>query len=259
MARGRSEKTEKATPKRREEARKEGQVAKLAGPQRRRRRCSPGCSCSARPAPRWSSGWPAACRDSLAADRRPGPGHDGDRRRPADAQRQRRRDVPGADRRRLRGRGASSSTSPRSASSPTTKAMKPNLKRINPQAGLQEHPRPKQGLVEVFKNVLKVGVVGAIVLGAFLPQLTDYAAMVGISPLAARRRDRRAGQVDRLPRRLRLPPHRGRRLLLAAPLAREEPADEEAGGQGGGQGPGPPARGQAAPSAASRARPPAPA
>jgi flagellar biosynthesis protein FlhB len=65
---------------------------------------------------------------------------------------------------------------------PKTKAMKPNFKRLNPQAGFKRI-LGKQGLVELFKNVLKLGVVCWIVLGAFLPHMTDYAAMVGVSPL----------------------------------------------------------------------------
>ncbi|HWH95655.1 MAG TPA: flagellar biosynthesis protein FlhB [Baekduia sp.] len=65
---------------------------------------------------------------------------------------------------------------------PKTKALKPNFKRLNPQTGLKRIAG-KQGLVELFKNLLKIVVVAWVVLGAFLPHMTDYAAMVGVSPL----------------------------------------------------------------------------
>jgi flagellar biosynthesis protein FlhB len=65
---------------------------------------------------------------------------------------------------------------------PKTKALKPNFKRLNPQTGIKRIVG-KQGLVELVKNLVKVGVVAFVVLGAFLPHMTDYAAMVGVSPL----------------------------------------------------------------------------
>jgi flagellar biosynthesis protein FlhB len=65
---------------------------------------------------------------------------------------------------------------------PKTKALKPNFKRLNPKSGIQRIVG-KQGLVELVKNVVKLAVVCWIVLGAFLPHMTDYAAMVGVSPL----------------------------------------------------------------------------
>jgi flagellar biosynthesis protein FlhB len=65
---------------------------------------------------------------------------------------------------------------------PKKKALKPNFKRLNPQQGLKRI-FGKQGLVELFKNIIKLSVVCWIVLGAFLPHMTDYAAMVGVSPL----------------------------------------------------------------------------
>ena len=65
---------------------------------------------------------------------------------------------------------------------PKTQALKPNFKRLNPQAGLKRIVG-KQGLVELVKNLVKVSVVAWVVLSAFLPHMTDYAAMVGVSPL----------------------------------------------------------------------------
>jgi flagellar biosynthetic protein FlhB len=65
---------------------------------------------------------------------------------------------------------------------PKTKALKPNFRRLNPKTGAQRIVG-KQGLVELVKNVVKVAVVAYVVLGAFLPHMTDYAAMVGVSPL----------------------------------------------------------------------------
>jgi flagellar biosynthetic protein FlhB len=65
---------------------------------------------------------------------------------------------------------------------PKSQALKPNFKRLNPQAGIKRIVG-KQGLVELVKNILKISVVAYVVLGAFLPHMTDYAAMVGVSPL----------------------------------------------------------------------------
>lgn len=65
---------------------------------------------------------------------------------------------------------------------PKTQALKPNFKRLNPQQGIKRI-FGKQGLVELVKNLVKIAVVAYVVLGAFLPHMTDYAAMVGVSPL----------------------------------------------------------------------------
>ncbi|WCB91398.1 Flagellar biosynthetic protein FlhB [Baekduia alba] len=65
---------------------------------------------------------------------------------------------------------------------PKTQALKPNFKRLSPQQGLKRI-FGKQGLVELFKNLVKIAVVAYVVLSAFLPHMTDYAAMVGVSPL----------------------------------------------------------------------------
>jgi flagellar biosynthetic protein FlhB len=65
---------------------------------------------------------------------------------------------------------------------PKTKALKPNFKRLNPQTGIKRIAG-KDGLVELVKNLIKISVVSAIVLSALLPHLTEYAAMVGVSPL----------------------------------------------------------------------------
>jgi flagellar biosynthesis protein FlhB len=65
---------------------------------------------------------------------------------------------------------------------PKSKALKPNFKRLSPKAGFKRIAG-KQGLVELFKNLLKISVVAWVVLSAFLPHMTDYAAMVGVSPL----------------------------------------------------------------------------
>jgi flagellar biosynthetic protein FlhB len=65
---------------------------------------------------------------------------------------------------------------------PKKKALKPNFQRLNPQKGFKRIVG-KDGLVELAKNLVKLAVVCWIVLGAFLPHMTDYAAMVGVSPL----------------------------------------------------------------------------
>ena len=65
---------------------------------------------------------------------------------------------------------------------PKTKALKPNFQRLNPQKGIKRI-LGKDGLVELVKNIAKVTVITVAVLTALLPHLTDYAAMVGVSPI----------------------------------------------------------------------------
>jgi flagellar biosynthetic protein FlhB len=65
---------------------------------------------------------------------------------------------------------------------PKTQALKPNWQRLNPQKGIKRIIG-KDGLVELIKNIAKVSVVAYAVLGSFLPHMTDYAAMVGVSPI----------------------------------------------------------------------------
>jgi flagellar biosynthetic protein FlhB len=65
---------------------------------------------------------------------------------------------------------------------PKTKALKPDFKRLNPKPGLKRIAG-KEGLVELVKNLVKLSVVGWVVLSALLPHIGDYAAMVGMSPL----------------------------------------------------------------------------
>jgi flagellar biosynthetic protein FlhB len=65
---------------------------------------------------------------------------------------------------------------------PKTQALKPSFRRLNPQNGLKRIVG-KQGLVELFKNIIKFAVVAWVVLSALLPHIADYAAMVGVSPL----------------------------------------------------------------------------
>jgi flagellar biosynthetic protein FlhB len=65
---------------------------------------------------------------------------------------------------------------------PKTKAIKPDIKRLNPANGVKRL-FGKESLVELVKNLAKIGVVGWVVLSALLPHIRDYAAMVGMSPL----------------------------------------------------------------------------
>jgi flagellar biosynthetic protein FlhB len=65
---------------------------------------------------------------------------------------------------------------------PKTEALKPDAKRINPATGFKRI-FGKDAIFETVKNVLKVSLVGAVVLGSLLPHISDYAALVGMSPL----------------------------------------------------------------------------
>lgn len=65
---------------------------------------------------------------------------------------------------------------------PKTQALKPNPKRLNPVAGAKRI-FGKDSIFELGKNILKVSVVGAVVLSALLPHISDFAALVGMSPI----------------------------------------------------------------------------
>jgi flagellar biosynthetic protein FlhB len=65
---------------------------------------------------------------------------------------------------------------------PKLEALKPDPKRLNPVTGAK-NIFGKNSLVELAKNLLKIGIVAAVVLSALLPHVTDWAAMVGMSPI----------------------------------------------------------------------------
>jgi len=65
---------------------------------------------------------------------------------------------------------------------PKTKALKPNFRRLNPKSGFQRIAG-KHSLVELAKNLLKISVLLWVVLSALLPHIQDFASMVGITPL----------------------------------------------------------------------------
>lgn len=64
---------------------------------------------------------------------------------------------------------------------PSGKALKPDFRRINPLAGAKNLFGPN-AVVETGKSIAKVGVVAAIVAVALLPRLPEFGGMVGISP-----------------------------------------------------------------------------
>jgi flagellar biosynthesis protein FlhB len=59
--------------------------------------------------------------------------------------------------------------------------LKPDPKKLNPVSGFKQIYGP-QSVAELVKNLSKVIIVGAIVAAALLPQLTTLGAMVGIGP-----------------------------------------------------------------------------
>ena len=63
-----------------------------------------------------------------------------------------------------------------------SQALKPNFRRLNPQAGFKRIAG-KQSLVELAKNLVKISIVLWVVLSALLPHIQDYASMVGVSPI----------------------------------------------------------------------------
>lgn len=73
-------------------------------------------------------------------------------------------------------------TLPQVGMRPTPKALVPDSKRLNPVSGFKNIYGPN-ALVELIKNLAKVGVVAAVTLPALLPHLTSMASLVGMSPL----------------------------------------------------------------------------
>ena len=65
---------------------------------------------------------------------------------------------------------------------PSAKAAAPDAKRINPLSGLKQLFSPNS-LVEGGKSIVKVAVIGAIVAAALVPTLPGMGAMVGMTPI----------------------------------------------------------------------------
>jgi flagellar biosynthesis protein FlhB len=65
---------------------------------------------------------------------------------------------------------------------PSGKALKPDAKRISPLSGFKNLFGPN-AIFEGFKSIAKVGVVAVIVAVALLPKLPEFGGMVGLSPV----------------------------------------------------------------------------
>jgi flagellar biosynthesis protein FlhB len=65
---------------------------------------------------------------------------------------------------------------------PMPGAMKPDFKKLNPASGLKNLFKPQHFAVETFKNVAKTVAVGAIAALAVFPKLDEFAALVGTPP-----------------------------------------------------------------------------
>ena len=65
---------------------------------------------------------------------------------------------------------------------PMPGAMKPDFKKLNPASGLKNLFNPQHFAVETFKNVAKTVSVGAIAALAVFPKLDEFAALVGTPP-----------------------------------------------------------------------------
>jgi flagellar biosynthetic protein FlhB len=68
-----------------------------------------------------------------------------------------------------------------SGGKPSSQALKPNFKKLNPLSGAKQLLSPNSA-VEAVKGLLKVGLVGAVVALALFPKLDEMAALVGLSP-----------------------------------------------------------------------------
>jgi flagellar biosynthesis protein FlhB len=65
---------------------------------------------------------------------------------------------------------------------PTFSAIKPDPKKLNPMSGLKNLFNPQHFAVETVKNLVKVTVVGAIAALAVYPKLNELGALVGMPP-----------------------------------------------------------------------------
>lgn len=65
---------------------------------------------------------------------------------------------------------------------PSTQALKPDFKRLNPASGIKNLFNPQHFAFETAKNVLKTVAVGGIAALALFPKLDELAAMVGTPP-----------------------------------------------------------------------------
>jgi len=65
---------------------------------------------------------------------------------------------------------------------PTPSAIKPEFKKLNPISGLKNLFNPQHFGVEALKNIAKTAVVGAIAAMALYPKLDELAALVGTPP-----------------------------------------------------------------------------
>src|SRR4051794_3813743 len=65
---------------------------------------------------------------------------------------------------------------------PTPQAIKPDFKKLNPAAGLKNLFNPQHLAFETGKNLVKTAIVGAIAAMAVFPKLDEMAAMVGTPP-----------------------------------------------------------------------------
>jgi flagellar biosynthetic protein FlhB len=65
---------------------------------------------------------------------------------------------------------------------PTPNAIKPDFKKLNPAAGLKNLFNPQHLAFETGKNLFKTAIVGAIAAMAVFPKLDEMAAMVGTPP-----------------------------------------------------------------------------
>jgi flagellar biosynthetic protein FlhB len=64
---------------------------------------------------------------------------------------------------------------------PRLSGLKPDFKKLNPASGFKQI-YGQQALVELAKSLLKVGIVAGIVAAAVVPQVTQLGAMVGVGP-----------------------------------------------------------------------------
>lgn len=65
---------------------------------------------------------------------------------------------------------------------PSTQALKPDFKRLNPVSGIKNLFNPQHFAFETAKNVLKTAAVGGIAALALFPKLDELAATVGTPP-----------------------------------------------------------------------------
>ena len=112
--------------------------------------------------------------------------------------------------------------------------LKPDFKRVSPKSGARRIFSP-HSLVELVKSIAKLSIVSGVVFLTVWPRRNDLASMGALQPSQEAGLHRRARARPRLARPRSARRDRDRRRRLVAPQPREVAEDEQGGDQAGAQ------------------------